>query len=185
MRKIILIGGYCAAGKTTFSQMLKRELSIPCYNKDYIKEILGENIGYADRLENRVLSKTTFLLMAHIAREQIVAGRSVILESNFTREDGDVLRGMFARLGCEPLTYLFLGDLRVIYDRFMTREQSGKRHAVHRTNDFSSFEMFREGIEPLKLFSPGGKCIEVDATNPKTTDFKSLMEQGKLYLAER
>jgi adenylate kinase family enzyme len=36
-KKLIIIAGYVAGGKTTFSLKLSKELSIPCFNKDLIK----------------------------------------------------------------------------------------------------------------------------------------------------
>jgi dephospho-CoA kinase len=44
-KKIILVGGYCASGKSVFSRKLSSLLSIPCFNKDIIEEVLGDEFG--------------------------------------------------------------------------------------------------------------------------------------------
>ncbi|MCL2722018.1 MAG: hypothetical protein FWD47_11860 [Treponema sp.] len=57
--KIILVGGCCAAGKSIFSNKLSNLLNIPCFNKDVIKEVLGEGFG---SIEDIVKKKGVSLL---------------------------------------------------------------------------------------------------------------------------
>ena len=61
-RKIIIVAGYCATGKTTFSQKLSKELNIPCFNKDYIKAALGINLEINSREDSSRLSVTAYNL---------------------------------------------------------------------------------------------------------------------------
>jgi len=50
--KIILVGGYCATGKSTFSLKLSEMINIPCFNKDIIKEVLGDGFGPENNIDN-------------------------------------------------------------------------------------------------------------------------------------
>jgi predicted kinase len=183
-KKIVLLSGYAATGKTTFSQLLKRQLGIPCFNKDDIKVILGENIGFADRQENIVLSQTTFLLMLHAAKELMLVNQPMILESNFRPAEGPPLQELIEAQGYRPLTFRFLGDLRVIHERFMARERSPERHPAHKSNDLSDFVTFRQGMEALARFSVGGESITVDTTNFEAVDFQALIRQAEVFLNE-
>jgi len=65
--KIILVGGYCATGKSTFSLKLSQMINIPCFNKDIIKEVLGDGFGPENKMVEKKGSTSTFLLMLHIA----------------------------------------------------------------------------------------------------------------------
>ena len=49
MKRLLLITGDIAAGKTTFSNQLAQRYSVAVFQKDTIKEILGDNIGFRDR----------------------------------------------------------------------------------------------------------------------------------------
>ena len=44
MRKIILVGGVLAAGKSTYANILKERFNLTAITKDRLKEILGDNI---------------------------------------------------------------------------------------------------------------------------------------------
>ena len=46
MKKLLLITGDIAAGKTTFSKILSKRYSAAVFQKDSIKEVLGDTIGF-------------------------------------------------------------------------------------------------------------------------------------------
>jgi len=78
-KKIIVIGGYCATGKSVFSRKLSKLINIPCFNKDVIKEILGDGFGPEDNMVFNKGSHTTFLLMLHTAEQFLQVEKSCIL----------------------------------------------------------------------------------------------------------
>ena len=83
MKRLLLITGDIAAGKTTFSNQLAQRYSVAVFQKDTIKEILGDNIGFRDREENRKLSNAAVQLMAHLFWQIAQTGSDLILEANF------------------------------------------------------------------------------------------------------
>ncbi len=182
MRKIIIITGYPAAGKTAFSQRLKEALGIPCFNKDSVKVLLAENIGFADRQENKVLSNTAVKLMFHIAGEILQAGQPVIVEGNFSQAEGDALAVLLAQWGAEAMTYIFTGDLPVIYQRYVQRDQSAERHAAHKSAGFAGVEEFAAAVMPLAGFSVPGEVVRVDSTDFAGVDFEGLAARGRGFL---
>ena len=56
MKRIIVITGDLASGKSTLADSLSKVLSIPCFKKDTIKEKYCDIYGYKTREENRALS---------------------------------------------------------------------------------------------------------------------------------
>ena len=66
MRKLLLVTGDLATGKSTFSDMLSKRYNTVVFMKDTIKEVLGDTIGFANREENLKLSKATMELMLFI-----------------------------------------------------------------------------------------------------------------------
>lgn len=83
MKRLLLITGDIAAGKTTFSNQLAQRYSVAVFQKDTIKEILGDNIGFLDREENKKLSNAAVQLMAHLFWQIAQTGSDLILEANF------------------------------------------------------------------------------------------------------
>ncbi len=66
MKKILLITGDIAAGKTTFSKILSARYGAAVFQKDTVKEVLGEWIGFQNREENKALSNAAIDVMCHI-----------------------------------------------------------------------------------------------------------------------
>ncbi len=63
MRKLLLITGDLATGKSTFASILSKRYQANVFLKDSIKEVLGDTIGFANREENKKLSDAAMELM--------------------------------------------------------------------------------------------------------------------------
>ena len=87
MKKLLLVTGDLATGKSTFSDILSKRYDTVVFTKDTIKEVLGDTIGFANREENLKLSKATVELMIFIFTEFIKLDKNLILEANFHKAD--------------------------------------------------------------------------------------------------
>ena len=83
MKKLLLITGDLACGKTTFAKLLSKRYDTNLYFKDSLKELLGDAIGFTNREENLKLSKAAVQVMVHIFSEFAPLGKNLILEANF------------------------------------------------------------------------------------------------------
>ena len=55
MKKLILMGGDLASGKSTYSNIVGDKFNVLVINKDNLKEILGDTIIVNNREENKKL----------------------------------------------------------------------------------------------------------------------------------
>lgn len=183
MKKIILIAGYVAGGKTVFSQKLAEQLNLAVFNKDNMKAVLGNDIPIENREDSKRLSLATFGMMLHIAENLMKIGDCFILESNFTESEGEYLKELSQRYDYQALTYVFIGEMQVIHRRFLDRDNSPEREEANRSHGlFDDFETFRNGVLPLGKFSVGEKIIRVDTTDFQSVDFDSLIQQAQTFL---
>ena len=83
MTRIIILTGFLATLKTTISHRLSKDLGVPTINKDSIKEILVDSIGFTNREENLKLSHATFQMIKYIMVKNIEFKIDTIIESNF------------------------------------------------------------------------------------------------------
>jgi predicted kinase len=180
--KIILVGGYCATGKSTFSRELSKLLNIPVFNKDVIKEILGDGFGPENNMVEKKGSAATFLLMLHIAERFLQAGKICILESNFKSKEIDQINVLLKKYNCECLTFIFKGDFAVLFDRYMKRDVSEKRHWVHNTAGENK-ENFKDahlgfGIGETTI----GQTIITDTTSFTNVNYNELFTAAENFI---
>lgn len=177
--KIILVDGYCATGKSTFSNKLAEELKIPCFNKDTLKEVLGQGFGPESGEVYQKGSAVTFMLLLHIAERFLQAGRICILESNFRPGELEQIRELLEKYHGQCLTFLFKGDLDVLFERYLARDRSGQRHWVHKSAGADK-EAFQKGQLHLGTVSIG-QTVHVDATSFDDVNYEELFAEARTF----
>lgn len=176
MKKLILIGGVLAGGKSKFSHLLGERFTVPVVNKDRLKEILGDSIFTSNREENKKLSVISFALMMYLAHTE---GESLILESNFKDYEMSELRSSLG--DTEVLSIFFDGDNEVLHQRFIKR-LSEDRHPVHKSQDFTAIEDFISTLDELRSVDYPGEVLRVDCTDFSYQDDEKLYETVKVFL---
>ena len=172
MRKLILIGGVLAGGKSTFSHLVGERFGVSVVNKDRVKEILGDNIYTANREENKKLSVISFELMLYLIEGE---GDALILESNFKDYELRVLEEKCASIGCDVLSIILDGNDEILHSRFNKRLNEN-RHPVHKSQDFTELAPFVETLNELRNARYPGQRIVVNCS-----DF-SYQKDENLYL---
>ena len=178
MKKLILIGGVLAGGKSTFSHIVGERYGISVVNKDRVKEILGDNIQTANREENKKLSVIAFELMSYLAEGE---GNALILESNFKDYELKELKAKCDASGCDVLSLFLDGDDAVLHQRFLKR-LGENRHPVHKSQDFSRLEDFSETLNELRSAEYFGERIYVNCTDFSYQSNEDLFDEIKEFL---
>ena len=182
MNKIIIIGGYCATGKSVFSRKLSQLLNIPCFNKDTLKEVLGDGFGTDNNMVFNKGSFTTFLLLLHIAEKFLQVGKICILESNFKLKEIEQIKTLLDKYNYKCLTFIFKGNFDVLFERYMKRDIAEKRHWVHDTAGEDK-DNFREGHIQLGIGETGiGKIINIDSTSFEKVNYDELYTIAKNFI---
>lgn len=175
MQKLLLITGDIAAGKSTFSQILSERYRIAVFQKDTIKEILGDFIGFHNREENKVLSNTTIELMCHVFSRIALTGNDIILEANFHEKELEKLHSIADENRYEVLTIVLWGDTEVLYHRYLYRMNEENRHPVHLSTTLDVKEDFFRTAEWIRKEKVIGETLTIEAT-----DFSYQMDPAVL-----
>ena len=187
-KKIIIIEGYLASGKSTFALRLSKDIRVPYFVKDTFKIALCSNVSIPDRSESSRFSIITFDGMMYAAERLIEADCPVIIEGNFVPfgvkkiDEAGKIKALIDKYKCSPLTFKFRGDTQVLHKRFIEREKTPERGDVNRMNGDVSYNDFKMWCENLNAFDVGGKTIEIDTTNFDNVDFDSHISFARQFI---
>lgn len=169
-KKIIIIEGYLATGKSTFALQLSKSLNIPYLIKDTFKIALCKNVSVTSRTENSVFSTVTFDGMMYVAERMLETGIPIILEGNFVPagvkkiDEADTIKRLIDRYNYTSLDFKFMGDTRVLHQRFLEREKSAERGEVNKIGMDVPYETFTQWCRNLDGFDIGGETVRVNTT---------------------
>ena len=165
MKKLLLITGDLATGKSTFANILSKRYDTNVFYKDSIKEVLGDTIGFTNREENLKLSKATAELMCYIFAEFGRVNKNLILESNFHTAELEKLHKLANENNYEVLTLVLRGNVDILYKRYLSRIHNQNRHPVHLSTTLDIFDDFKAYIERSRNEEILVKIIEINADN--------------------
>ena len=177
MKKLLLIMGDLATGKSTFANILSKRYDMSVFCKDTIKEVLGDTIGFANREENLKLSKATMELMLFMFSEFVKLEKDLILESNFHTAELERFHRLAADNGYEVLTLVLRGDEEILHKRYLNRMNNENRHPVHLSTTMDVFEDFKGYMEYSRKEAIPGKIIEICADDFSYQTDAELLEK--------
>ncbi|MCI8810689.1 MAG: hypothetical protein HFF84_11375 [Oscillibacter sp.] len=165
MKKLLLITGDIAAGKTTFSNILSKRYHVAVFQKDTIKEILADQIGFQDREENKRLSHAAIEVMCHIFSRIAPTDKPLILEANFHEDELKKLHTIAHENQYDVLTLVLQGNADVLYCRYMHRMNEEDRHSAHLATALHRKEAFIETANWIRNEKITGECLIIEATD--------------------
>jgi predicted kinase len=122
---LVVISGPPCSGKSLLASRLAADTGWPVVDKDSCKEILFEVLGTGDAAWSRRLSVAAFRIQFAIAGPLLDAGKSLLLEGNFSQAEH-----------AERLTALAAGHARLLQVACRASEQElAKRHRQRAGSD--------------------------------------------------
>lgn len=181
---LIIVSGPPAAGKTTLARRLARELALPLFVRDDIKEHLFDTLGWSDREWSKKLGLASWTILHHLIAEMLQAKQSLVVESNFRNEfDRDRFLALKARYACQTLQVLCQAGERVLLERFTRRAGSPERHPGHvdHLNCDEIADRLRQG--QWGALDIGGPVLTVDTSDWETLDCAHLTHTVRNVMA--
>ena len=193
---IILLAGMPASGKSTIAAHLSREFSLPVLEKDAMKEVLFDTLGFSCYAEKRQLDHAANALLLHQTEVFIKADRPVILDNNFDSIAGEQYNALVEQYGCPAVTVFLDGDTEAFYQRYVARDNAHARHLGHilqehypplpgdsldhtMTREEFDEKFVKRGMREVKL---AGHRIDLDATDPASIDLEALIARIRSIL---
>ena len=134
-------------------------------------------------------------IMYYMAEQFMSHKKPFILENNFENATKEGLDKVLEKYSYKTITVTLTGDYRVIYDRFVERNNCPDRHRGHVVNDCypekepgriiepMSFESFENAVvsRGMDSYVGNGPQIVVDTTDFNTVDKDDIVNQILKY----
>lgn len=187
-KKIIIIEGYLASGKSTFAMQLSKSIHVPYLIKDTFKTALCKSITIADREESSRFSAVTFDGMMYVAERIFETDHPLIIEGNFVPsgvkkvDEAGVIKRLIDKYDYTSLTFKFAGDTRILHKRFAHREKIVERGEANKIGAYVPYEIFDQWCHNFDNFNVGGEIIPVDTTDFTKVDFHTYIECARQFI---
>ena len=187
-KKLIVVAGYLASGKSTFVRRLSNEIGVPYLIKDTLKIALCESIPVTNREDGSRFSAVTFDAMMYVTERLIETGYPIIIEGNFVPagmkkvDEASVIKALSEKYDCPRLTYKFIGDTRILHERYIEREKSLERGDANRDFEEIPHDRFDRYCHNLDAFDVGGEVIQVDTTDFEKVNFGNFIEIARSFI---
>ncbi len=177
-KTLIIIAGMPATGKTTFANYLSEKMQVSLICKDKLKEIIWDKVHYNTdiRSESQKYGRLAYDLSFYFCESLMKANQTFIFESNFMNPCPEILSSNVIKYEYRVITVLFDGDVEVIHQRFMKRDNTKERHpGLVSNNYFSNFEYFKKAIQPCRDFNYGDRHIIIDSTDFSEVSYDDII----------
>lgn len=157
-----MISGAPGVGKTTIARPLARELNMPLFAKDSIKERMHDvltSYGPADLQWSQRLGAAAMEMLWLLAAD----APECVLEANFWtghEHQNASLRALSE--GGKLVEVYCTAPKDVVLQRFRDRSAAGERHAVHPAQELSPERWERDFAAPIGI----GQVLSVDTSTP-------------------
>lgn len=182
MKRLIVVLGDLAAGKSTFAKILSDRFNLALINKDDIKEILGDKIGFKNREDNIRLSEASYSVMFYVFEKACLGNADVILEANFHNPQLEEISQIVNKYNYKVMTIFITADPSTLYQRYINRMNNENRNPVHASIPFNDYEMFKEYTIKNRDITPLGDLIKIDGTTFSFEDDKTVLHEIEMFL---
>ena len=197
MRKLILVNGDIATGKSHLAEIIKQRLNLPLFTKDEIKERLADECPCSTYEESHQLSIRSMDMLINQFSKIVEQGKDVILEANFHEEHLRRIDEICRNCGYFVLNLNLIGTPEVLYKRYVNRRDNEQRHPVHCLNKLNDFEDFKNYILLRQKEEMIGQVITINTDDfsyqgdetlfnkiQQFLDSKIILETKRLILRE-
>ena len=172
---LIIVNGRPCTGKTTLASMISRDLRIPLFSKDAIKEKLGEVLGVEDRSTARRIGAAAIGLMYQQAEIVLTSGLPAMIESPLIPELAErEIEELRSRTGCRILQIFLRSEPSAILNRFRSRPRDGVFFHEEELRELEA--TVSTDLAPVPVT---GETIVVDTTDFCAVDFVQVVEKAK------
>jgi predicted kinase len=177
---LVIVTGPPASGKTTIAAEVARQLAIPAFHKDALKELLSDTIPGSGIDWSRNLGSASFELLFHVGQVLITSGQSCLIEANF-HQDLSLPSLIPIAKHSKIVQIVCTGEAGTLANRYRARHAAGLRHHVHLDVDPARNEELEASFRRDHRLPLEGLTLISDTTQKQPVDTQLLVEQIRAW----
>ncbi len=196
MKKVILLAGPPATGKTYMSNVIKEKHPSAMYiAQDEVIELLYDKVGFSSEQEKFELIDYGRSIFYNIVNKSLAENDIVMLDYPFSYKQIDFLNKLKTDFKASFLTIRLVGDLDALYDRRIERDLVPSRNKGHIMDSYHGYETYTKDNYPLSREQYKANCIkgkydqfkygrliEVDVTDYDQIDYEKINSDVSSFL---
>jgi predicted kinase len=173
---VVVVTGSPASGKTSVAEDLASALELPLFTKDWLKELMFDEIGWSDVEWSKKVGQAAWELLFGIADRLEATNISYMVEGNFYDEFHRERLAALTR-GYASVEVNCTGDVQVLAKRFVERARSGDRHPGHALDKETDEDDFVRifGSRDWGPFGFADVELQVDTTDAAPVDLTEII----------
>lgn len=182
---LIIVTGRPASGKSTLAHWLAEELQLPVVGKDHIREVLFDRLGWRDREWARLLGRAAIDLMFYFARQELAAGRSVIMDNAFgPKASAPRFRDFLDQANAGCIQIVCDAESDILWQRFQERAARGGRHPGHGDRDVLEELRWHLAEERPAVMDIGGELVELDTSDIDALNHADILAEVRAIMGQ-
>ena len=156
MKRVLLVNGVPASGKSTVAKAVSGATGWPLLTLDTIKEAFFAHLGTGDRDYNRLLGKASYQAIFSLIAD-FPPDSTTVVDAWFGFQPADVLRSHLTRAGADRIAEIWChAPGKIVGERY--RARLSERHAGHLGASYiPELITLADSAEPLGTF-PSFDC---------------------------
>ena len=182
MKKLILINGDIATGKSHLALIIKDKYNLHLFTKDEFKEKLAQKYPYFTYEESHKLSIMSMDMLLDKFEQIAKEGNDLILEANFHQEHLKRVQNLAEKYDYDILDLNLFGSPEILFERYIKRRDNENRHPVHRVNNLNDFASFKKYTLDRQKEVLIGEVVNINCDDFSYQSDKALFERITAFL---
>lgn len=184
MKKIVIISGPSASGKSTYVKHLKDICNVPIFEKDKIKiELVKAFSGDVKTIEaSKCFGKICYNILWYIVDAMMSTKLDFVIESNFILESRGIINQLLKKYNYNGILIKFDASDEILYERFIARDKGGIRGKELGIGLYKDFKVFSETVQAQREFELDIEKVYINTNESDEYSLKQIDEKVEHFL---
>jgi len=169
--------GPAGSGKTTIGRKISQNMSIPFISKDFIKELLFEELGWGDRQKSLKIGGIAYSILYYFIEIILKDYKPLVIDGNFVPQlDAEKIKKIKKNIDFIPIQINLTAEKNRLAKRFKKRTALNFRHPGHCEENM--YDEIKDSLKRgyMETLDIEGEIINVNTTNLNRVNYDEIIK---------